>query len=80
MTDLECRDYIQELQVEAERALHEHVRAVCRGNAGRLGRLRVVLNTLRSVDADAVARLFFRPVTGSRSSTEEHVLSMFYER
>ncbi|XP_047432121.1 nuclear receptor subfamily 0 group B member 1-like [Mugil cephalus] len=77
VTELECRDYVQELQVEAERALHEHVRTVYRGNASRLGRLRVVLNTLRCVDADAVARLFFRPVTGS---AEEHVLSVFYER
>ncbi|KAM9334116.1 nuclear receptor subfamily 0 group B member 1-like [Symphorus nematophorus] len=79
VNELECRDYIQALQREAERALYEHVRTVHRGKAGRFGRLRAVLNTLRSMDPHAVARLFFRPVTGS-SSIEEHVLAMFYER
>ncbi|XP_008300586.1 nuclear receptor subfamily 0 group B member 1-like [Stegastes partitus] len=78
-TELECRDYIQALQREAERALYEHVRTVYRGNAGRFGKLRVVLNTLRSMDREAVAGLFFRPVTG-RSSIDEHVLAMFFER
>lgn len=73
MTELECREYIQALHTEAERALYEHVRA------GRFGRLRALLSTLRSMDPEAVAGLFFRPVTGS-SSIDEHVLAMFYER
>ncbi|XP_037617473.1 nuclear receptor subfamily 0 group B member 1-like [Sebastes umbrosus] len=76
--ELECREYIQALQREAECALYEHVRTVHRGNAGRFGRLRAVLRALRSVDPDAVAGLFFRPVTGT-SSIDEHVLAMFYE-
>ncbi|XP_033472172.1 nuclear receptor subfamily 0 group B member 1-like [Epinephelus lanceolatus] len=79
VTELECRDYIQALHTEAERALYEHVRTACRGNVGRFGRLRAVLSTLRSMDPEAVAGLFFRPVTG-RSSIDEHVLAMFYER
>ncbi|KAE8278482.1 Nuclear receptor subfamily 0 group B member 1 Nuclear receptor DAX-1 [Larimichthys crocea] len=79
VTELECRDYIQALHREAERALYEHVRTVHRGRAGRFGRLRQVLNALRSMDPDAVAGLFFRPVTGTRS-IDEHVLGMFYER
>ncbi|CAK6962526.1 nuclear receptor subfamily 0 group B member 1-like [Scomber scombrus] len=74
VTELECREYIQALQREAERALYEHVRTVHRGS-----RLRAVLNTLRATDPDAVAGLFFRPVTGT-SSTDEHVLAMFYEQ
>ncbi|XP_042261065.1 nuclear receptor subfamily 0 group B member 1-like [Thunnus albacares] len=74
VSELECRDYIQALQREAERALYEHVRTVHRGS-----RLRAVLNTLRATDPDAVARLFFTPVTGT-SSTDEHVLAIFYER
>lgn len=78
--DLECREYIQALHTEAERALYEHVRTAHRGNkTGRFGRLRAVLNTLRCMDPEAVAGLFFRPVTGT-SSIEEHVLAMFYER
>lgn len=79
VTELECREYIQALQREAERALYEHVRTVHRGKAGRLARLRGVLNALRSVDPDAVAGLFFRPVMGT-SSVDELVLAMFYER
>lgn len=71
VTELECREYIQALQREAERALYEHVRTVHRGS-----RLRAVLNTLRATDPDAVAALFFRPVTGT-SSTDEHVLACF---
>ncbi|XP_022602362.1 nuclear receptor subfamily 0 group B member 1-like [Seriola dumerili] len=78
VTELECREYIHALQREAERALYEHVRTVHVGNAGRLSRLRAVLNKLRSVDPDSVAGLFFRPVTGT-SSIDEHVLAMFYE-
>lgn len=78
MTDLQCRDYIQALNREAERALYEHVRAAYRGRAGRFGRLRALLSALRSVDPEAVAGLFFRPVTGN-SSIDEHVLAMFYE-
>lgn len=77
MTELQCRDYIEALQREAERALYEHVRTVHRGSAGRWGRLRALLNTLRGTDAHVAAGLFFRPVTGS---TDEHVLAMFYER
>ncbi|XP_039998488.1 nuclear receptor subfamily 0 group B member 1-like [Xiphias gladius] len=77
--ELECREYVQALQGEAERALYEHVRTVHRGNAGRLSRLRAILNTLRAMDPDAVAGLFFRPVTGT-SCVDEHVLAMFYER
>ncbi|XP_059184099.1 nuclear receptor subfamily 0 group B member 1-like [Centropristis striata] len=76
VTQLECRAYIQALQTEAERALYEHVRTVHRGNAGRFGRLRAVLDALRCMDPDAVAGLFFRPGTGS---IEEHVLALFYE-
>ncbi|XP_071399698.1 nuclear receptor subfamily 0 group B member 1-like [Centroberyx affinis] len=79
ITELECRDYIEALHREAQRALYEHVKTVHRGDATRFGRLRVVLNTLRSMNADAVARLFFRPVTGT-SSVDELVLAMFYER
>nr|CBH51396.1 DAX-2 nuclear receptor subfamily 0, group B, member 1b [Dicentrarchus labrax] len=79
VTELECREYVQALQREAERALYEHVRTVHRGKAGRFGRLRAVLSALRSIEPDAVAGLFFRPVTGS-NSIEEHVLAMFYGR
>lgn len=73
MTQLECREYVRALHGEAERALYEHARA------GRFSRLRALLGALRSVDPEAVAGLFFRPVTGS-GSVDAHVLAMFYER
>nr|QNH86182.1 Dax2(Nr0b1b) [Scatophagus argus] len=73
VTELECREYVQALHREAERALYEHVRTA------RFGRLRAVLHALRSMDPEAVAGLFFRPVTGS-CSIDEHVLAMFHER
>ncbi len=78
-TELQCREYIKALRREAERALYEHVRTAHWAKAGRFGRLRAVLNTLRSMDPDAVAGLFFRPVTGT-SSIDEHVLALFDER
>lgn len=79
MTELECWDYIQALHTEAERALYEHVRAANRGRADRYSRLSALLRALRTVDSEAVAGLFFRPVAGT-SSVDEHVLALFYER
>ncbi|XP_042369107.1 nuclear receptor subfamily 0 group B member 1-like [Plectropomus leopardus] len=79
VTELECQEYIQALRTEAERALYEHVKTVHRGNMGRFGRLCAVLNTLRCMDPDTVAGLFFRPMTGTRS-IDEHVLTMFFEQ
>ncbi|KAM9836024.1 nuclear receptor subfamily 0 group B member 1-like [Aulostomus maculatus] len=80
-TQLECRDYIEALQREAERALFEHVKTEHRGSAGRSGRLRALLSALRRMDPEAVAGLFFRPVMGARgAAVEEHVLALFYER
>lgn len=79
MADLEFRDYIQALHTEAERALYEHVTAERWGRAGRVGKLRALLGTLRSVDAEAVAGLFFGAVTGT-CNMEEHVLAMFNEK
>lgn len=76
LKELECKDYIQELHREAHRALYEHVRVVYGDKVGRLGKLLALLDTLRSVDPEAVAGLFFRPVTGS-SKVEEHVIAMF---
>ncbi|XP_072235658.1 nuclear receptor subfamily 0 group B member 1-like [Leuresthes tenuis] len=76
VTELECREYIQALQREAERALYEHAKTVQLGNAARFDKLRVVRDTLRSMDPEAVAGLFFRPVI---SSVDEHVLAMFYD-
>lgn len=76
--ELECWDYIQALHTEAERALYEHVRTANRGRADRYMRLTALLRALRSVDSEAVAGLFFRPVAGT-SSVDEHVLALFYE-
>lgn len=76
LKELECRDYIQELHREALRALYEHVRGVYGDKVGRLGRLLALLHLLCSVDPQAVAGLFFRPVTGS-SDVVEHMIATF---
>ncbi|XP_061571746.1 nuclear receptor subfamily 0 group B member 1-like [Cololabis saira] len=77
-TELECGDYIQALQREAERALYEHVRTIHRDDPARLDELRRVLVTLRSLEPDTVAGLFFRPVTGP-ARVEDHVFAMFFK-
>ncbi|XP_003966470.2 nuclear receptor subfamily 0 group B member 1-like [Takifugu rubripes] len=69
---LECGDYIQTLHREAQRALYDHVR----DKTSRMCRLQALLQALRSVDPEAVSRLFFRPVTGS-IDVDEHVLALF---
>lgn len=73
---LECGDYIRTLHREAERALYDHVRGACGERTSRMGRLRALLDALRSVDPEDVATLFFRPVTGS-INVDKHVLAMF---
>ncbi|XP_029373214.1 nuclear receptor subfamily 0 group B member 1-like [Echeneis naucrates] len=73
VTQPACREYVRALQMEAERALYEHVRT-----ARRARRLRAVLAGLRSTDPHTVAGIFFRPVTGT-SYVDEHVLAMFNE-
>lgn len=73
---LECGDYIRTLHGEAQRALSDHVRGACGDKTGRMFRLQALLDALRSVDPEDVARLFFRPVTGS-IDVDEHVLAMF---
>ncbi|KAM4602175.1 nuclear receptor subfamily 0 group B member 1-like [Polymixia lowei] len=78
VTELECRGYIQALQSEAQSALYGSVAVVQRGDATRFAKLCVVLSMLRSVNADAVAGLFFQPVIGA-SSVDAFVLTLFYE-
>ncbi|XP_030006747.1 nuclear receptor subfamily 0 group B member 1-like [Sphaeramia orbicularis] len=72
--DLECRDYIRALHREAERALFEHVKTV-----HRYGCLRALLSTVRSLNPEAVGKLFLRPTSGT-TTVDEHVLAAFYER
>lgn len=73
---LECGDYIRTLHREAQRALYDHVRGACGDKTSRMCRLQALLDALQSVEPEDVARLFFRPVTGS-IDVDEHVLAMF---
>ncbi|XP_076008623.1 nuclear receptor subfamily 0 group B member 1-like [Genypterus blacodes] len=79
VTELQCREYVMALHREAQLALCAHVRTAHRGCAHRLGQLRAAVHALRCVNADAVGRLLFRPVTGTRSA-DELVLTLFYQR
>ncbi|XP_075118735.1 nuclear receptor subfamily 0 group B member 1 [Leptodactylus fuscus] len=62
---LHCARYIQGLQQEAHQALNEHVKMIQRWDHSRFTKLIVVLSLLRSINANAIAELFFRPIIGS---------------
>ncbi|NWS63138.1 NR0B1 protein, partial [Chunga burmeisteri] len=62
---LQCTQYIEGLQREAQQALNEHVRLIHRGDEARFAKLNVVLSLLRSINANVIAELFFRPVIGA---------------
>ncbi|CAM4407107.1 unnamed protein product [Lepidochelys olivacea] len=62
---LQCVQYIQGLQREAQQALNEHVRLLHRGDQARFAKLNVVLSLLRSINANVIAELFFRPIIGT---------------
>ncbi|XP_039347052.1 nuclear receptor subfamily 0 group B member 1 isoform X2 [Mauremys reevesii] len=62
---LQCVQYIQGLQREAQQALNEHVRLIHRGDQARFAKLNVVLSLLRSINANVIAELFFKPIIGT---------------
>ncbi|XP_039911940.1 nuclear receptor subfamily 0 group B member 1 [Hirundo rustica] len=62
---LQCTQYIEGLQREAQQALNEHVRLIHRGDEARFAKLNFVLSLLRSINANVVAELFFRPIIGA---------------
>ncbi|KAM9389172.1 nuclear receptor subfamily 0 group B member 1 [Phaethornis superciliosus] len=62
---LQCTQYIEGLQREAQQALNEHVRLIHRGDEARFAKLTVVLSLLRSINANVIAELFFRPIIGA---------------
>ncbi|XP_075769391.1 nuclear receptor subfamily 0 group B member 1 [Pelodiscus sinensis] len=62
---LQCVQYIQGLQREAQQALNEHVRLIHQGDHTRFAKLNVVLSLLRSINANVIAELFFRPIIGT---------------
>lgn len=62
---LHCARYIQGLQQEAHQALNEHVKVIQRWDHTRFTKLIIVLSLLRSVNANAIAELFFRPIIGT---------------
>ncbi|NWS67492.1 NR0B1 protein, partial [Crotophaga sulcirostris] len=62
---LQCTQYIEGLQREAQQALNEHVRLIHRGDEARFTKLNVVLSLLRSINANVIAELFFRPIIGT---------------
>ncbi|XP_053160467.1 nuclear receptor subfamily 0 group B member 1 [Hemicordylus capensis] len=62
---LHCVQYIHGLQQEAQQALNEHVRLIHRGDQARFAKLNVALSMLRSINANVIAELFFRPIIGT---------------
>ncbi|XP_016350327.1 nuclear receptor subfamily 0 group B member 1-like isoform X2 [Sinocyclocheilus anshuiensis] len=74
---LQCQHYIQGLQSEANQALNEYVKMIHRGDSARFAKLFLALCMLRSINANVVAGLFFKPVIGA-VNMEELLLEMFY--
>ncbi|XP_058647549.1 nuclear receptor subfamily 0 group B member 1 isoform X2 [Onychostoma macrolepis] len=74
---LQCQHYIQALQSEANQALNEYVKMIHRGDSARFAKLFLALSMLRSINANVVAGLFFKPVIGA-VNMEELLLEMFY--
>ncbi|KAL2087524.1 hypothetical protein ACEWY4_016352 [Coilia grayii] len=74
---LQCQHYIQGLQSEAHQALNEYVKMIHRVDTTRFAKLFIALSMLRSINANVVAGLFFKPVIGA-VNMEELLLEMFY--
>ncbi|XP_036397142.1 nuclear receptor subfamily 0 group B member 1-like [Megalops cyprinoides] len=74
---LQCQHYIYGLQSEAHQALNEYVKMIHREGPTRFVKLFIALSMLRSINANVVAELFFRPVIGT-VNMEELLLEMFY--
>ncbi|NXS61529.1 NR0B1 protein, partial [Brachypteracias leptosomus] len=62
---LQCTQYIEGLQREAQQALKEHIRLIHRSDEARFAKLNVVLSLLRSINANVIAELFFKPIIGA---------------
>lgn len=77
IADLRCQSYIQALQSEAHQALNEYVKVTHRRDSTRFTKLFIALSMLRSINANVVAGLFFKPVIGT-VSMNELLLEMFY--
>ncbi|KAG9339454.1 hypothetical protein JZ751_023592 [Albula glossodonta] len=74
---LQCVHYIHGLQSEAHQALNEYVKMIHREDPARFVKLFIALSMLRSINANVVAELFFKPVIGT-VNMEELLLEMFY--
>ncbi|XP_035622058.1 nuclear receptor subfamily 0 group B member 1-like isoform X2 [Oncorhynchus keta] len=75
--ELRYQSYIQALQSEAHQALNEYVKVTHRRDSTRFTKLFIALSMLRSINANVVAGLFFKPVIGT-VSMNELLLEMFY--
>ncbi|XP_043927699.1 nuclear receptor subfamily 0 group B member 1 [Protopterus annectens] len=62
---LHCSQYIQGLQREAQQALNEYIKMIYCGDQTRFTKLIIVLSMLRSINANVIAELFFRPIIGT---------------
>ncbi|KAJ8397942.1 hypothetical protein AAFF_G00432890 [Aldrovandia affinis] len=79
LVGLLCVHYIRGLQSEAHQALNEYVKMIHREDPTRFAKLLIALSMLRSINANVVAELFFKPVIGT-VNMEELLLDMFYRK
>ncbi|XP_067388769.1 nuclear receptor subfamily 0 group B member 2-like [Emydura macquarii macquarii] len=67
---LRFRDYVQILQQEAQRTLMEFISMMYNRNLGRFAWILGLLASLKAVNAETIAELFFQPILGEVNLNE----------
>ncbi|NXV37627.1 NR0B2 protein, partial [Rissa tridactyla] len=70
--------YIESLQQEAQRALHEVLQPLHPEDHGRFARILLISSTLKSIPPTLITDLFFRPVIGN-TDIVDLIVEMLYE-
>lgn len=70
--------YIESLQQEAQRALHEVLQPLHPEDHGRFARILLISSTLKSIPPTLITDLFFRPVIGN-ADIVDLIVEMLYE-
>ncbi|XP_042194606.1 nuclear receptor subfamily 0 group B member 2-like [Callorhinchus milii] len=76
---LQATLYVQSLQREAQRVLHEVLVPLQPKDTSRLAPILLTVSALRTISAGVVTELFFRPVIGS-TEINQLLIQMFYTK
>ncbi|XP_059810651.1 nuclear receptor subfamily 0 group B member 2-like [Hypanus sabinus] len=76
---LQAPDYIESLQREAQRVLHKVLMPLPSKDDSRFAQVLLTVSSLKTISADLITELFFRPVIGA-ADMNELVLEMLYHQ